>query len=391
MDSFADYNLESKEEFWEELDALVARQVLSMSLVEHAIKSFLRFVAMYMDDYLSSDEDLIHCCGKFLSSSVFLKHKAEVRHRLITTLVRKSPIATPFLLLIGLLLLLDGRTDVSTFVMMEDNEACGTIIDVLWHRREDDRRLRVCYLELLYEMCRVQRLQFSDLVAVPSDFIEYLFRCVEDNEDYENDPYNYAFIRILLVLNEQYMLLRNQSSSIAPSSTTPSPESEEAPSIAVAEPPSPPPVLENEVLAVLVRKGNVYKTFGTNIIILLNRERESCLQLLILKMLYNLFTTAETVDYFYLNDLRVLTDVFIRELNDLPDEADALRHTYLRVLYPLLSHTPLSQVHYKREELVRLLRVLVCYQPVSETTARLVARCTSVQWLSFTPSDKEDE
>ncbi len=50
------------------------------------------------------------------------------------------------------------------------------------------------------------------------------------------------------------------------------------------------------------------------------------MQLLILKVLYLLFTTPGTQEYFFTNDLRVLLDVFIRELVDLPDECEAVGH-----------------------------------------------------------------
>jgi hypothetical protein len=75
-----------------------------------------------------------------------------------------------------------------------------------------------------------------------------------------------------------------------------------------------------------------------------------------------------------------------------------LRHTYLRVLYPLLAHTQLQNPpHYKRDELRRLLSILVRgqvsygndseherilhFEDVDETTRRLVARCATVDWL----------
>ena len=51
-------------------------------------------------------------------------------------------------------------------------------------------------------------------------------------------------------------------------------------------------------------------------------DLETCLQLLILKLLYLLFTTSATYEYFYTNDLRVLVDVMIRNLLDLPDESE---------------------------------------------------------------------
>ncbi|OLL21716.1 Protein dip1 [Neolecta irregularis DAH-3] len=89
----------------------------------------------------------------------------------------------------------------------------------------------------------------------------------------------------------------------------------------------------------------------------------------------------------YTNDLRVLVDVFIRELNDLPDEAEALRHTYLRVLHPLLSHTQLRrEPHYKREALRKLFHGLKggqywAVKTPSPTTLRLVERCLRVSWI----------
>lgn len=70
-----------------------------------------------------------------------------------------------------------------------------------------------------------------------------------------------------------------------------------------------------------------------------------------------------------------------------------LRHTYLRVLYPLLNHTQLRHApHYKRDELLRLLECLSGarsnhFQPVDSTTIRLVSRCATVPWLQPKPEN----
>lgn len=143
----------------------------------------------------------------------------------------------------------------------------------------------------------------------------------------------------------------------------------------------------NRVIKLLSLNGSAYMTFGENIILLLNRETETSLQLLILKLLYLTFTTKTTYDYFYTNDLRVLLDVIIRNLLDLPNELVSLRHTYLRVLYPLLAHTQLNQEpHYKRDEIVKVLSILGGsanghWEPADETTLRLVERVAKVPWL----------
>ena len=92
---------------------------------------------------------------------------------------------------------------------------------------------------------------------------------------------------------------------------------------------------------------NLSKTLGENMIFMLNRASMSsyamqidfkitrlphsehtpedlCMQHLILKILYILFTTAGTSEYFYTNDLRVLVDVFLRELVDLDEEKESV-------------------------------------------------------------------
>lgn len=144
----------------------------------------------------------------------------------------------------------------------------------------------------------------------------------------------------------------------------------------------------NRVVKVLSVQGASFRTFGENLILLLNRETETSLQLLILKLLYLLFTTAATYEYFYTNDLRVLLDVIIRNLLDLPSDMNQLRHTYLRVLAPLLSHTQLSQPpHYKQDQIISLLDILhgggsAHFLPPEPTTLRLVERVAKIPWLA---------
>lgn len=172
---------------------------------------------------------------------------------------------------------------------------------------------------------------------------------------------------IQLILNEQYMVSAHDPPPTQSSSTiTP---------------------LTNRVIRILSTRGSSYKTFGENIILLLNRESETSLQLLILKLLYLLFTTPPTYEYFYTNDLHVLLDIILRNLLDLPPSSMALRHTYLRVLYPLLAHTQLKNPpHYKQNELVRFLAMMAGdgnnhFGAIDETTKRLVGRCGRVGWL----------
>lgn len=168
--------------------------------------------------------------------------------------------------------------------------------------------------------------------------------------------------------------------------------------------------LTNRILKLLSVHGPSYRTFGENLILLLNRESALSAQLLILKLLYLLFTTPSTYEYFYTNDLHVLVDVIIRNLLDLDpgieqtgngadkDGQRALRHTYLRVLCPLLQNTQVAREdnNYKREDIRRLLYLLVNrssahFAPVDETVLRLVIRCRQVQWLREEGDEQDEE
>jgi hypothetical protein len=125
------------------------------------------------------------------------------------------------------------------------------------------------------------------------------------------------------------------------------------------------------------------------------------MQVLVLKLLYLLFTTPGASEFFYTNDLCVLVDVFMRELVDLDESSESvgyfimynrfvadilpiqLRHTFLRVLHPLLTKTQLRVYPYKRLQIYRTLESLVAnsdIRDVDPTTARLVARCLSGDW-----------
>ncbi|KDN38093.1 hypothetical protein K437DRAFT_259532 [Tilletiaria anomala UBC 951] len=241
--------------------------------------------------------------------------------------------------------------------------------------RKVSMQLRVRAVRLFYQVCKVQKLDSKELKTIDATFINHLFDLVEATRDHEDEEFNYRIILLLIALNEQYMVssLSDNPSSKSFSGTTSSNG-------------HPRPV--NLVLNVLKVRLNASKTFGENLIFILNRtssriDDDLCVQLLILKLLYLLFTTKETTFYFYTNDLRVLVDIFIRELSDLPEESESLRHTYLRVLQPLLANTQLCTYPYKRKEIRHLLESQIAHgrvREISATTARLVDRCLKSEW-----------
>ncbi|KAL5113929.1 hypothetical protein ACEQ8H_008178 [Pleosporales sp. CAS-2024a] len=365
------YSLENEQQFWDELDDIVSTRCQDHEIIDNSLRSFLNVTTEYKSEYLQTDYSVAKCIFCLLE-----EHQEE---------------DNPTLHIVAAFLLYDGRNskDDAIFEMMHSETTFPRLVELVqMDAVQEDTRLHQLLLELLYESSRGQRLTAEDfstsktatvaplapidtvltcdcLVAVNDAFILYLLDIIEGASDDAEDPYHYPVIRVLLVMNEQYLV----------ASTTHHSDSGHR--------------ITNRVIKALSTHGTTYKTFGCNLILLLNRESETSLQLLILKLLYLLFGNHSTAEYFYTNDLHVLVDVILRNLIDLPHDsaaASALRHTYLRVLHPILMHSQISKPpHYKREELLRLLRLLVNsgthFAPVDETTQRLVKRCTSVQWL----------
>ncbi|CEH14403.1 Coeffector of mDia Rho GTPase, regulates actin polymerization and cell adhesion turnover [Ceraceosorus bombacis] len=241
-----------------------------------------------------------------------------------------------------------------------------------WRRWQLELRKKA--VRLLYEVCRVQKLDHRDMRAIDAKLVDHLFDLVEDTRLHADEEFNYLLIKVIVALNEQFMVSALALATEAIRDEKPSKDT--------------PQRSGNLIISILKERFNHSKTFGENLIFMLNRASSSdaedlCMQLLVLKLLYLLFTMQETAHYFYTNDLKVLVDIFIRELSDLPDESESLRHTYLRVLHPLLTCTQLLSHPYKRTEIRRLLLGLISHahlRDITPTTSRLVARCLQAEW-----------
>jgi hypothetical protein len=296
---------------------------------------------------------------------------------------------------VAAVLLFDGKSSEETFEMMQQEDGFPRLVELIQDSgNSSDIFVHKLLLILMYEMARIQRLGWNDLgmyalrhmavnnqrltscpASINDKFVVSLFAIIESVSNDVSDPYHYPVIRVLLVLNEQYMV------------------------VAASQPPNSTNALTNRVLKAISTHASSYKTFGQKLILLLNRESETSLQLLILKLLYLVFGTPSTAEYFYTNDLHVLLEVILRNLLDLPSDPpggesnamSALKHTYLRVLHPLLENSQLghSGEGYKRNEICAVLHILsggspgsdMHFAPADDTTLRLVERCRKVPWL----------
>lgn len=379
MDFDISYEVEDEAQFWQELDDIVRPPSSTPDAVSSTVNNFISFVSQFGADYLSEDEDVERCCAALLESELFGANAELVRAAMISYRPELENIAKCYVNLY--LLLIDGQDNARTFKLMKRADMVPMIAQMAREHQKAAPRLTRLALKVLYEMCRMQKLTEKDLAYFDEEYIWYLLRTVENAQD-DTDPFSYRSVKLIVSLNEQFMVagLSQSQSRTSRSLSNPPPLASKDQAAAAVPPP------QNSIVKVLSSHGARFKAFGENLIRLLNRERDPALQLLILKQLFLLFTNTATYEYFYTNDLHVLVDVFIRELNDLSDDEEALRHTYLRVLHPLLTHTQLHHApYYKGSEIVALLNSLnqECshFGPVGTTTVRLLARCLTVPWL----------
>ncbi|KIL66150.1 hypothetical protein M378DRAFT_433781 [Amanita muscaria Koide BX008] len=395
------YLIGTPQQFWSELEdslQLPTDNSATLYLLDSTLKKFLSLCSAYHEQYLQTPLQLEHACNLLLESELFQFHSDRMcdiimgdlqmatdphsqfvfYHVLLCHGQRRAPFFRshkrwqPLLPLLMDHVLVDIDSDVGdTYFGITGGHNASTNVPV-----PIEAKLRTLCVRLLYEVCRVHKLSTADLKIFDDNFIDYLFDLVEQTRLMQDETFNYSVIKLIAALNEQYMVALLDS-DVPDSKTRES---------------------RNRVLRVLMRRLNLSKTFGENMIFMLNRAQHTpedlCMQHLILKILYMLFTTPGTEEYFYTNDLRVLVDVFLRELVDLDEENESLRHTYLRVLHPLLTKTQLRNIPYKRPQLVYALESLLSNSRIRDlnpTTQRLVERCLNGDWyVQFRKSRDSD-
>ncbi|ORY48256.1 hypothetical protein BCR33DRAFT_714657 [Rhizoclosmatium globosum] len=179
--------------------------------------------------------------------------------------------------------------------------------------------------QLLFQVCLLQEMSISELNEFTPELIVVLFDSVErTSHSDELEDYNYALIKLLLVINDQFMM-KNHARN----------------------------VIENQIIACLSPRLFLGKSLGGNIIFMFNRADNSRLQRLIIRFLYIVFKTPETATFFYTNDLRVILDVVLRESRAVADEDEEIQQGYLNLLPALLHNSQLQ--NYKLDDVKTLL------------------------------------
>ncbi|SCU81333.1 LAME_0B06568g1_1 [Lachancea meyersii CBS 8951] len=251
-------------------------------------------------------------------------------------------------------------------VMNSKSDASSGASDIEWDIIHNLQQVSTILMDILFQVFKYSKCDISNITLVDDFFVYYLMSTIQ--AETTDDNFNNAKFKLLLALNEQYMIFSYQYE------------------------------LENRVYNYLADH-SVSKNFVELLLLKFNRATNRSLQIMLCKMIYLILTVDKNSaeDFFYQNDLHVIVDVLIRELTNIPEDEELIRNTFLRVLLPLLSNTELAKTKYRRSDLAGVLEYLssldnICssvVQPVQKTTVRLAQKCLQqVEWLR--PNDIND-
>lgn len=215
--------------------------------------------------------------------------------------------------------------------------------------------------QYLYEVVMLSEVQFNSMAnsdLVPN-VVDHLLSMADTStytlrdEGYEElkKLISYEEFKLILLLNEQFMM-RNLTTK----------------------------ALRNKVFETLtMEKANSKNgicAFINILVYYMNREESHIIKILMLKFLYLVFTSSYSAKLPYLNDMKILIDIMLRELNDLnycsvDDDSSLLALTYVKVLFPILKFSPLCGLSpaYKPAEITSVLTdIIVNCESVSKET-----------------------
>lgn len=279
------YLIENAQQFWSELDDVLrvpSDGSATLSMLDTALRRFVSLCASYHEQFLQSPMQLEHACNLLLDSELFVFHSERMCELAIEDVESKTDPHSQ--LILYSVLLFHGRRQ-SNFirshkhwqplipllmdhVLVEINldtedvylgapsisSGSGSRSSMVVSHIPIEAKLRSLGVRLLYEVCRVQKLSLHDLSVFNDQFLDNLFELVEQTRFMPDETLNYSVIKLIVALNEQFM--------VACLGKSQHPEAKE-------------PESQNRVLTVLMSRLGSSKTLGENMIFMLNRASRS--------------------------------------------------------------------------------------------------------------------
>lgn len=190
-----------------ELDRVVSAEPETLEQIDDALRAWLNLAASLRDrfPFRNGENAVAACARRLLAQPICQAYGDYVRTQMVYSLLEEDEPGPLFA--IACYLLVDGRANEAAFGRMADAACFPRLLDLIaihgsLSGGDDDEprdpELQRLLLNLMYEMSRIRRLRFQELVLVDDGFVERLFRTIEGMSDDVQDPYHYPTIRVLV-------------------------------------------------------------------------------------------------------------------------------------------------------------------------------------------------
>lgn len=390
-------------EFWNSMEKIVTLPAGTIH-DDHVNSQLVSYIKTACDSYMkfiNSDRDLCHMAVILTESNCFKKHGEFCLSKLLS-LLNIDLLEMNMKFIIAYVLLWESKNNLDSLGTMLEYQGFNVFYNTLYtqfaylNKYGEDRniaqeqitnpdraeltdieykivdemkQISTVLMDLLFQVLKYCKCSVENIQLVDDFFVYFLMTSIRS--DTMTDIFNNAQFKLLLALNEQYMMLSKEYE------------------------------LGNKVFQYLT--SDTVRTRFTELLLLkFNRVQDKSLQIMMCKIIYLILTAEEgavAMSFFYLNDLHVFVDVLIRELENIPENEETLRNYFLRILIPLLKNTELSKTHYRKEDLTKILTYLSSVENFCsndkitkehETTAKLATRLlTKVEWLGNEPTEND--
>lgn len=181
-----------------DLGSILSSRCDTHEQIDDSLRGWLYLASAFREQFHDSDVDVLHCAQQLLYRPIFSDNKGYVRTQIIFSLLQEDDVAP--LHVIASFLLADGRADDTVFGLMVEEGCVARLVELLNSPRHQEYRLHDVLLQLMYEMCRMERLRVPDLLLVDDAFIVHLLHLVEEGIGGASDPYQSTVIRVLVSL-----------------------------------------------------------------------------------------------------------------------------------------------------------------------------------------------
>ncbi|CAG8569546.1 10416_t:CDS:2 [Dentiscutata erythropus] len=195
------YHLENSEQFWIELDDILAQGQQNQDTAKRAIDAYVNFVSKFQDEYLETDSQLAQCFYNLLSSPMYKTFPNLIIERMIHHATTCNELKE--LWVIFNILYLAGKSNLAVFKLMVRPQEHDFILKLKEHicDLEKERRVQQIAVNLMFEICRGQRISQNILSIFNDKFFDYLLNLVENTRDEEDETFNYSIIHLMVSIS----------------------------------------------------------------------------------------------------------------------------------------------------------------------------------------------